>query len=69
MDLETATHAVMCVVAVLLALSTGMRLGELFGLKWDDLDVANNVANVRRALVSSTTQGMIFEDPKTKGSK
>lgn len=62
-------HKGMCYVAVLLALSTGMRLGEVFGLKWNDIDFVNNSISVNRALVSSSTQGMIFEDPKTKGSK
>ncbi len=56
-------------MVISLALSTGMRLGEVFGLKWKDIDFANNTLNVQRALVSSNTKGMIFEDPKTKGSK
>jgi integrase len=62
-------HKELAYMAVLLALSTGMRLGEIFGLKWSDIDFAKNIINVQRALVSSTTKGMIFEDTKTKGSK
>jgi integrase len=62
-------HKAMAYMVVSLALSTGMRLGEVFGLKWKDIDFANNTLNVQRALVSSNTKGMIFEDPKTKGSK
>lgn len=46
-----------------------MRLGEVLDLKWDDLDFVNNSVNVQRALVSSSIKGMIFEEPKTKGSK
>ncbi|SFL43868.1 tyrosine-type recombinase/integrase [Pelosinus propionicus] len=62
-------HKAMAYMVVSLALSTGMRLGEVFGLKWKDIDFPNNTLNVQRALVSSNTKGMIFEDPKTKGSK
>ncbi|MBP2660017.1 MAG: integrase family protein [Firmicutes bacterium] len=62
-------HKAMAYMVISLALSTGMRLGEVFGLKWKDIDFANNTLNVQRALVSSNTKGMIFEDPKTKGSK
>lgn len=62
-------HKAMAYMVVSLALSTGMRLGEVFGLKWKDIDFEKNTVNVQRALVSSNSKGMIFEDPKTKGSK
>jgi len=62
-------HKAMAYTAVLVALNTGMRLGEVFGLKWSDIDFNKNTINVQRSLVSSSTKGMIFEDPKTKGSK
>jgi integrase len=62
-------HKAMAYAVVMLALNTGMRLGEVFGLKWGDIDLPKKVVNVRRSLVSSATKGMIFEEPKTKGSK
>ncbi|MEN6621138.1 MAG: site-specific integrase [Smithella sp.] len=62
-------HKAMAYMVVSLALSTGMRLGEVFGLMWSDINFAENNIYVQRSLVSSATQGMIFEDPKTKGSK
>jgi Site-specific recombinase XerD len=62
-------HKAMAYTVVALALSTGMRLGEVFGLKWSNIDFEKNTVYVQRALVSSNTKGMIFEDPKTKGSK
>jgi len=36
---------------VLLAASTGLRQGELFGLKWGDIDFAAGVMNVTRSVV------------------
>ena len=50
------------------ALGTGMRQGEVFGLKWSDIDFKKNTINVQRSLVSSRTKGMIFQEPKTKTS-
>ena len=62
-------HKVMAYTVVMLALNTGMRLGEVFGLRWTDVELSTRVVYVRQSLVSSSTQGMIFQDPKTKGSK
>lgn len=56
-------------MVVLIALSTGMRLGEVFGLKWTDINFDAKTISIQRALVSSNTQGMIFQAPKTKVSK
>lgn len=56
-------------MVVLIALSTGMRLGEVFGLKWTDVNFDAKTISIQRALVSSNTQGMIFQAPKTKVSK
>jgi integrase len=36
---------------VLLAVSTGLRQSELFGLKWDDINFAQNTMNVVRSIV------------------
>src|SRR3981189_3653552 len=36
---------------VLLAASTGLRQSELFGLKWGDIDFAQNTMNVVRSIV------------------
>lgn len=54
---------------ILLALNTGMRLGEVFGLMWSDIDMTKGTIHVQRSLVTSTTKGQIFEDPKTAKSK
>lgn len=55
--------------SIVLAINTGMRLGEVFGLKWSDVDFQNKVINIQRSLSSTATQGLILEDPKTKGSR
>jgi len=68
-SLDHEYHKAMAYIVVVIALSTGMRLGEVFGLKWCDIDFTANTLCVQRALVSSNTKGMIFEEPKTKGSK
>lgn len=50
----------------MLALHTGLREGELLGLRWDDLDLdsAVPVLRVRRTL-SETRTGHEFEPPKS----
>lgn len=48
-----------CVITV--ALGTGMRIGEIFGLKWDSVNVENKTITVQRSVVS-TNSGMILQD-------
>lgn len=55
-------------MAILIALGTGMRLGEIFGLSWDAVDVKKGIIYVKRALVTSRA-GVNFEEPKTKASR
>jgi integrase len=51
-----------------LAISTGMRRGELLALRWDDLTADLTVAHVRRSL-QVTHDGLRFEEPKTRRSR
>ncbi len=51
-----------------IAISTGMRRGEILGLRWSDLDADLSLAHVRRSL-QPTRRGLIFEQPKTKRSR
>ena len=66
---DTEYLKAVALAAVILALNTGMRLGEVFGLKWDDISFTDSAVNVERSLESSRTQGLIFQEPKTKKSK
>ena len=47
-----------------LAVTAGLRRGELLGLKWEDLDLDAGMLQVRRTL-SETRNGRVFEPPKS----
>ena len=49
-----------------LALSTGMRQGELLALRWQDVDLAHGILQVRASLRYQVGRGFVFEEPKTK---
>ena len=51
-----------------LAIHTGLRQGELLGLKWDDVDLEDGSLQVRRTL-TMTKDGPVLTSPKTTGSR
>ncbi|PLS85073.1 MAG: site-specific integrase, partial [Actinobacteria bacterium] len=51
-----------------LAVTTGMRQGEILGLKWEDVDLDEGVVRVRRTL-SRDGRKIIFSPPKTAKGK
>jgi integrase len=51
-----------------LAVTTGLRQGELLGLKWGDVDLEAGTLQVRRALTTAKG-GPVLAAPKTKGSR
>ena len=53
----------------LIALGTGLRLGEILGLEWQDIDFENNSIHIRQSLSYSTSTGLTLSDPKTAASK
>jgi len=53
---------------VLLALSTGMRRGEVFALRWKNVDLARGHLSVVESL-EHTKDGIRFKSPKTDRSR
>jgi len=51
-----------------LALATGLRQGELLGLKWSDLNYQNRSLQIQRQLQRLKT-GLVFSEPKSKASR
>jgi integrase len=52
-----------------LAVTTGMRLGELLGLKWSDLDLDAGRLSIRRTLQRQRDSGLTLCEPKTAQSR
>jgi len=56
-------------LAALLAVGTGMRRGELLGLRWQEVDLKAGKLAVRQNL-QQTSSGLLFKSPKTaKGQR
>lgn len=55
-------------IAFLLAITTGMRKGEILGLRWQDVDMEKGIISVRQTL-SYTGKGSEFQAPKTDHGK
>lgn len=52
----------------LLALSTGMRRGEIIGLRWQDIDLDNGSLAISQAVVAVNGKAIVSE-PKTSSSR
>lgn len=50
-------------VPILLAVTTGMRRGEILGLRWEDLDLGKSTLAIRRSL-EQVKEGLHFKPPK-----
>lgn len=56
-------------IPVRFALQTGLRIGELTGLQWNDIDWENNIINVKRSMWKDwKTKEWIVDKTKTKSS-
>lgn len=52
--------------AFFLALNTGMRRGEVLGLRWQDVDFTTKQLAVNQGLVRISGKGLVLQEPKTK---
>jgi integrase len=52
-----------------LAITSGMRAGELLGLQWGDVDLDAGHLTIRRALQQQNSAGLVFVTPKTTKSR
>ena len=50
------------------AVTTGLRQGELLGLRWEDIDLENGLIRIRRTLTRHKGR-LILGEPKTKRSR
>ncbi|MGM0780085.1 MAG: tyrosine-type recombinase/integrase [Bacillota bacterium] len=55
-------------VFYIVAIFTGMRRGEILGLRWSDVDFERGKIHVRRSLARVKGKGLILKDVKTKRS-
>lgn len=53
---------------VMILLNTGMREGELLGLRWSDIDFDNRTLTINKTLTRTKATGYFLSTPKTKGS-
>lgn len=62
-------------IGTLMALNTGMRIGEVCALKWDDVDFQNNIIHIRHTISrvgdesSEQKTKLILDSPKTLSSQ
>ena len=52
----------------ILILNTGLRIGEVCGLMWKDIDFISRELHVNRSVWRSKTEGNVLGEPKTKNS-
>jgi integrase len=52
-------------LSALLGMQYGLRLSEVTGLKWDDIDLKNGVIKVRHALVMGKDNKLVEKKPKS----
>ncbi len=66
--IEAAAHTPYGTV-VELAIMAGLRMGELLGLRWQDVDLEAGVLSVRQTCQWLPQRGFIFRQPKTHRSE
>lgn len=56
-------------IPVILAVTTGMRRGEVLGLRWCDVDLDRGALSVTQTLEKTREAGLRFKQPKTRKSR
>lgn len=70
-----AQHQNLTTLGIALSKMTGLRIGELCGLKWEDIDLEKRILTVRRTVQRIQCRNGIFKtrlivtDPKSESSK
>ena len=55
-------------VAIIFTIFTGVRLGELMGLEWQDVDFRNGIISINRSSQYLSDMGVFTKVPKTESS-
>lgn len=63
-------------LGIIIALNTGLRIGELCALRWSDIDMTNNIIHVRHSVIRVATDSsvnsnktkLIIDTPKSEHS-
>lgn len=55
-------------VAIILIIFTGVRLGELMGLEWQDVDFKTGIVSINRSSQYLADKGVFAKTPKTESS-
>lgn len=55
-------------VAIIITVFTGVRLGELMGLEWQDVDFKNGIISINRSSQYLSDMGVFTKVPKTESS-
>lgn len=66
--LEASTRVYMFSSISIILFNTGMRIGELLGLQWDDIDFDKKIIHIRHSLLTKNCNEYELEVPKTPGS-
>lgn len=52
-----------------ITVTTGLRMGEVIGLKWEDLDMTSGTLRVQRQVQREKNKGLVFSQPKSTKSR
>ena len=61
-----ATHGTRLYIPVLLAVSTGMRRGEILAVPWQEMNLISGAVSVCRSLEQTKAGGLKFKDTKSR---